>query len=40
MTLGETPTLADAKADIYQYWNPLSSDFTEIAAKCIISPWN
>lgn len=27
------------KADIYQYWNPLSSDFTEIAVKCIISSW-
>ena len=36
---GETPTSADAKADIYQYWNTLSSDFTEIAAKCIISSW-
>ena len=30
---GEMPTLADAKADIYQYWNPLSSDFTEIAVN-------
>ena len=39
MTLGKTPASADAKADIYQYWNPLSSDFTEIAVKCIISPW-
>jgi hypothetical protein len=40
MALGETPASADAKADIYQYWNPLSSDFTKIAVKCIISPWN
>ena len=30
---GETPTSAVAKADIYQYWNPLSSDFTEIAVN-------
>ena len=30
---GETPTLAVAKADIYQYWNPLSSNFTKIAAN-------
>ena len=24
---------------IYQYWNPLSSNFTKIAVKCIISSW-
>ena len=40
MALGETLASADAKADIYQYWNHLSSNFTEIAVKCIISSWN
>ena len=44
MALGETPAPATAKANVIhintQYWNPLSSDFTKIAVKCIISPWN
>lgn len=44
MALGETPAPATAKANVIhintQYWNPLSSNFTKIAAKCIISPWN
>lgn len=30
---GETLASAIAKADIYQYWSPKSSDFTEIAAE-------
>ena len=37
---GETLAPAITKANvIYQYWNPLSSDFTKIAVKCIISSW-
>lgn len=39
MALGETLTFAVQRLNIYQYWNPLSSDFTEIAVKCIISSW-
>ena len=33
MALGETLAPAIAKADIYQYWNTLSSDFTKITVN-------